>query len=140
MSTITRIFLSYAAQDADYRSLLVGAARAARLPVQFVEMPCQVSSGQGRDAMRQARLQECDMVLVLASPEALSSGLVDADVRGAAAAGLPVHAVQAPRPRRPMRLPLDWMVRSCRGWSWARIAELLQRPDQLADGPLPIAC
>jgi hypothetical protein len=140
MSTTTRIFLSYAAQDADYRSLLVGAARAARLPVQFVELPGHVSDVQGRDHQCRAKLQECDMALVLASPHAVASPSVAADMRCAAGAGLPVHAVHAGGPRASVRLPAEWSVESTLGWSWAHIARLLQRPCAQTDATLRIAC
>jgi hypothetical protein len=127
MSTTTRVFLSYAAQDADYRSLLVGAAKAARLPVQFVEMRGHVQA-QGREHECRAKLKGCDLALVLASRHAVASPAVAADLRFVSEAGLPVHAVRAGGRRGALRLPSEWGVHSSLAWSWAPIAELLQQP------------
>src|SRR5688572_3121440 len=80
MSPITRVFLCYAAKDANDRSLLIAATKAARLPVQFVEMPNHVTDGRSRRVLCREKLQQCDVALVLASPHAVNSSAVASDL------------------------------------------------------------
>ena len=128
MSPITRIFLSYAAQDAEYRSLLVGAARAARLPVTFVELPSHVSDARGRRALCRDKLQRCDAAIVLVSRHTGASLAVESDLQCVREAGLPLHAVGVGREDETRELIKAWDISSRTGWSWPRIATLLQRP------------
>jgi hypothetical protein len=128
MSSITRVFLSYAAKDANDRSLLIAATKAARLPVQFVEMPNHVTDGRSRRVLCRAKLQQCDVALVLASPHAVDSSIVDADLECVHEMELPVHAIVPSSVRGDFVPPLDWRTSSVVNWSWSRIAALLQRP------------
>ena len=128
MSTsVKRIYLAYTAQDAEFRSLLVGAARAARLPVQFVEMPSHVSDVRGRKAVCRAKLQRCDAAIVLVSRHASSSLAVESDVACIHEIGLPLHAVVVGRETATHELLEGWDVETRTGWNWPRIASLLQR-------------
>ena len=130
MSHFTRVFLSYAARDANDRSLLIAATKAARLPVQFVEMPNHVTDGRSRRVLCRAKLQQCDVVIVLASPHAVDSSAVESDLECAREMDVPVHVVIAARVRGRFDLPLEWQPTSVTTWSWSRIAGLLQRPYQ----------
>lgn len=127
MSTPTRVFLSFAPQDANCRSLLIGAARAARLPLRFVEMPNHVTDPRGRDALCRAKLEQCDLALVLLSRSALVSASIESDMRAVSRSGLPLHAVMAGLPRESVAPPPEWGVASLLSWSWPRIAAFLQR-------------
>jgi hypothetical protein len=130
MSANTRIFLSYAVQDANYRSLLIGAAKAARLPVQFVEMPNHVSDAGGRQALCRARLQQCDLAIVLQGRHTATSLPVESDLDCVRAGGLPLHAVLLPGRWAESSLPPEWGVASWTGWNWPEIAPLLHRCDR----------
>src|SRR5262245_22246263 len=130
MSSTTRVFLSYAAKDANDRSLLIAATKAARLPVQFVEMPNHVTDGRSRRVLCRAKLQQCDVALVLASPHAADSAAVEADLECAHELELPVHAVVPSSARGAFVPPVEWRTSSVLDWSWSRIAALLQRPFQ----------
>lgn len=128
MSRFTRVFLSYAAQDANCRSLLIAATKAARLPVHFVEMPNHVTDLHSRRVLCRAKLQQCDVVLVLASPPAADVAHVAADLACAHELEVPVHAVVTGARNKAWTLPPDWRVESTLAWSWSRIAAWLQRP------------
>lgn len=128
MSPIIRVFLSYAAKDANDRSLLVAAAKAARLPVQFVEMPNHVTDDHSRRVLCRAKLQQCDVAVVLASPHAVDSAAVTTDLECAHEMELPVHAIVPSSVRGAFMPPLAWRSSSLLEWNWSRIAALLQRP------------
>jgi hypothetical protein len=128
MSSFIRVFLSYAARDANERSLLIAATKAARLPVQFVEMPNHVTDSRSRRVLCRAKLQQCDVVLVLGSPHAVDSPTVESDLECAREMDLPVHVVVSSRLRGRFRPPLEWRPESVLTWSWSQIAALLQRP------------
>jgi hypothetical protein len=130
MSPTTRVFLSYAAKDANARSLLIAATKAARLPVQFVEMPNHVTDGRSRRVLCRAKLQQCDVALVLASAHAADSSTVEADLECVHEMDLPVHAIVPGGARSAFVPPLEWRTSSVMDWSWSRIAALLQRPFQ----------
>lgn len=132
MSPTTRVFLCYAAKDANDRSLLIAATKAARLPVQFVEMPNHVTDGRSRRVLCRAQLQQCDVVLVLASPHAVDSSTVAMDLECVHELELPVHAIVAGSARGAFVPPLEWRPSSVLNWSWSHIAALLQRPFQNA--------
>lgn len=128
MSHITRVFLSYAAKDANDRSLLIAATKAARLPVQFVEMPNHVTDGSSRRVLCRAKLQQCDVALVLGSPHAVDSSAVESDLECVREMELPMHVVVPTSVRGRFAPPLEWRPESVLTWSWSRIAALLQRP------------
>jgi len=128
MSHFTRVFLSYAARDANDRSLLIAATKAARLPVQFVEMPNHVTDGSSRRVLCRAKLQQCDVALVLGSPHAVGSSAVESDLECVREMDVPMHVVVPTSARGNFALPLDWRPASVLTWNWSRIAALLQRP------------
>lgn len=130
MPDFTRVFLTYAARDANDRSVLIAATRAARLPVHFIEMPNHVTDGRSRRVLCRTRLQECDLALVLASPHALHSATVESDLECVRELDLPLHAVIAAGVRGAFAPPLEWRAVSVIPWSWPRIVALLQRPYQ----------
>jgi len=126
MPTLTRVFLSFAPEDANYRSLLVAASRAAGLPVRFVETTHHVTDARRRRVLSSAKLQQCDMAVILASPRATRSLTVEADVAAVHEAGLPLHAIVAGRPVSECIVPAAWGTSSVIGWNWPRILEFLQ--------------
>ena len=128
MSHFTRVFLSYAAKDANARSLLIAATKAARLPVQFVEMPNHVTDVRSRRVLCRAKLQQCDVALVLASPHAVQSAAVEVDLECVHEMELPVHAIVPGGALGAFVPPVEWRTSSVLEWSWSRIAALLQRP------------
>jgi len=126
MPTITRVFLSFAPEDANYRSLLVAASRAAGLPVRFVETTHHVTDIRRRRVLSRSKLQQCDMAIVLVSPRAMRHLAVESDVAAMHDAGLPIHAIVAGRPAAADAVPAEWRVSSMTGWNWPSILELLQ--------------
>ncbi len=127
MTTMTHILLSFAGRDADSRSLLLAATRAAGIPVRFVEVPGVVTDPTARRALHAAKLQQCDASIVLVSPHALTDPSVELDVRAAREAGVPVHGIAAGGQRHAPRLPSEWGVAGTVEWNWPRIAAFLQR-------------
>ncbi len=127
MPTSTRVFLSFAPEDANYRSLLVAASRASGLPVRFVEMPHHVTDARRRHALCRAQLQGCDMAIVLSSPRATRCLAVEADVSTVREAGVPLHAIMAGRSEHLHPVPAEWGASSVHGWNWPSIVEFLQR-------------
>jgi hypothetical protein len=135
MSTMTNILLSYSGRDANYRSLLVAATRAAGLPVRFVEVSGVVTDPVSRRALCAARLQQCEAAIVLASPHASRDAAVATDLTAARDHGLPVHAIDVSGTTQTIggsrRRRAAWAVDSTHGWHWPRIAAFLQRLPQL---------
>lgn len=127
MPPLTRVFLSFAPEDANYRSLLVAASRAAGLPVRFVETTHHVTDARRRRVLSRHKLQQCDMAVVLSSPRATRHLTVESDVAAVHEAGLPLHAIAAGRPAVDAAVPADWRTSSVTGWNWPCILELLQR-------------
>ncbi len=130
MTTFTRVYLSYAPEDANFRSLLVAASRAAGLPVRFVETTHHVTDARRRRVLSRSKLQQCDLAVVLASPRAMRNLAVEDDVAAAHEAGIPLHAIVAGGPAGRCTLPEDWSVSTVTGWNWPRILEFLQRLGQ----------
>lgn len=128
MSHLTRVFLSYAARDANQRSLLIAATKAARLPVQFVEMPNHVTDARSRRVLCRGKVQHCDVAIVLASRHAVGSAAVDNDLECVRELEVPLHAIVTETMRGDFAPPLEWRVASVRSWSWSHIAALLQCP------------
>lgn len=135
MTRSTRVFLSFAPEDANYRSLLVAASRAAGLPVRFVETTHHVTDARRRRVSSHAKLQQCDLAVVLASPRASRDLAVESDIAAVHEAGLPVHAIMAGRPAEPASVPATWRASTVTGWHWPSILEFLQR---LAEPPAAI--
>lgn len=127
MPTFTRVFLSFAPEDANYRSLLVAASRAAGLPVRFVETTHHVTDIRRRRVLSRSKVQQCDVALVLASPRASRNLAVESDVAAVHDAGLPLHAIAAGRSAAEGMVPEEWRTSTVTGWNWPRILELLQR-------------
>lgn len=126
MSSFTRVFLSFAPEDANYRSLLVAASRAAGLPVRFVETTHHVTDARRRHALSRSKLQQCDLAVVLGSPRATRNLALESDVAAVHETGLPLHVIMAGRPASAGGVPETWRPSSVTGWNWPSILEFLQ--------------
>lgn len=127
MTPITRVFLSFAAEDADYRSLLLAASRAAGLPVRFVETTYRASDTGHRRALSRDQVRQCEAGVVIASAKAWSDTSVAADLAAVHEAGIPLHAIVAGKPSNSSEdLPTNWSPSTVTGWNWPSILELLQ--------------
>ena len=127
MRMFTRVFLSFAPEDANYRSLLVAASRAAGLPVRFVETTHHVTDARRRRVLSHSKLQQCDLAVVLTSAHATRNLAVESDVAAVHELGLPLHAIVAGGPDAPGAVPEMWRASTVTGWHWPRILEFLQR-------------
>ncbi|HEX9783067.1 MAG TPA: hypothetical protein VGA56_10125 [Opitutaceae bacterium] len=124
------ILLSYAGRDANYRSLLVAATRAAGLAVRFVELPGVVTDPVDRRHLCAAELQHCDAAIVLMSPHARMDAGVGADIEAVRDHQVPLLAIKVGEYGARRMTHCDWPVSSTLDWNWSRISAFLQRMGQ----------
>lgn len=124
---MTTILLTYSGRDANNRSLLVAATRAAGIPVRFVEVPGVLTDPVSRRGLCAARLQRCDAAIVLIGQETGFDAGVACDLDAATDAGVPVHAICIDKSGRRCGHLRDYHFSSEVDWVWPRIAALLQR-------------
>lgn len=126
MATNNRIFTSFAVEDSNYRDLLVGQARNAKSPFEFVDMSVKEPWDSQWKTRCRSKICGCDGVIAL-----LSSSSPNADghlweIACAKEERIPVIGMYVSSSDRPSYLPSELSGVRIVTWTWDNIANFIR--------------
>lgn len=122
MPTKNRIFISFAVEDATFRDFLVGQARLANSPFEFVDMSVKEPWDQKWKANCRGRIIGCDGVIILVSKNTARADGALWEIQCAKDEGIPRLGVYCTTDNRPASTPSGLRIV---GWTWDNIANFI---------------
>lgn len=123
MAKKNRIFVSFAAEDAQYRDLLKGQANNEKSPFDFVDMSVKEPWDSQWKTNCRTKIKGCDGVIVLVSKNTVSASGALWEVACAKEENIPVRGVYifASADKRPSSLPDEFKGVKIVDWTWENI-------------------
>lgn len=125
MATNNRIFTSFAVEDRSYRDLLVGQARNARSPFEFVDMSVKEAWDSQWKTKCRAKIRACDgMIALLSSSSPRAEGQLW-EIACAKEERVPVIGIYVSATDRPGYMPSELSGVRIVTWTWDNIATFI---------------
>ena len=125
MATNNRVFTSFAIEDANLRTLLVGQARNESSPFSFVDMSVKEPWDSAWKTKCRTKIKGCDGVIgIITNNTPTASGQIW-ELDCAVQEGVPVFLVYG-NADRPSNLPASIKGKRIYLWSWANIETFLE--------------
>ena len=122
-----RIFISFAIEDQELRSLLRGQGRNPHTPFAFTDMSVKEPSDDKWKARCRTRIKGCDgVVAIITKNTAKATGQLW-EINCAYTEGVPVYPIYGSQDNRPKRLPAVLSEKRIYDWSWPNIANFIDR-------------
>jgi nucleoside 2-deoxyribosyltransferase len=125
MATKNRIFISFAIEDSNYRTMLVGQARHEQSPFEFVDMSVKEPWDEKWKTNCRTRIKGCDGVIALVSKNTARADGALWEVSCALDEGIPVIALHCTQDNRPQNLPAEFRSITVADWTWKNIARYI---------------
>lgn len=125
MATNNRLFISFAIEDRHYRDLLVGQARNARSPFEFVDMSVKEPWDERWKSNCRSRIRGCDGVIALVSRNTARATGALWEVSCAKEERVPVRGIYCTSDNRPSTLPAEFNGVRVVDWTWDNIASFM---------------
>jgi hypothetical protein len=122
MAKSNRIFISFAIEDVTYRDFLVGQARNARSPFEFVDLSVKEPWSSAWKERCRSRIKGCDGVIALVSKNTAKADGARWEVKCAREEKVPVLPVYCTKDDRPLWLPDEFLGLKAVDWTWDNIA------------------
>lgn len=126
MDAPRRIFLTFAAQDAKYRDLVIMKAKKERVSCSFVETSLKAPGDQLWQNHCRSKMKGCDGVIALVSEHTGGADAVLWEIRCACTEKLPILGVYVDLTRHPQKLPAELDGVPLIMWKWDAIAAFLE--------------
>lgn len=117
-----RVFISFAMEDVSCRNLLVGQARNAKCPFEFVDMSVKEAWDEQWKTNCRTRIKGCDGVIALISKNTARAEGALWEIRCAKEEGVPIRGVYCTTENRPASTPAGIKMLN---WTWANIANFI---------------
>jgi hypothetical protein len=122
MATMNRIFISFGIEDKSYRDLLVGQARNAKIPFEFIDMSVKEPWDAKWKTNCRTRIKGCDGVIVLVSKSTANAEGALWEIKCAKEEGVPIRGIYCTADNRPVTTPEGLKVLS---WTWDNITNFI---------------
>jgi hypothetical protein len=122
MATKNRIFISFAVEDEAYRNLLVGQAKNAKSPFEFVDMSVKEPWDEKWKTNCRTRIKGCDGVIALVSKHTAKADGALWEIKCAKEEGVPIRGVYCTTDNRPTFTPEGLKMLN---WTWENIANFI---------------
>jgi hypothetical protein len=125
MATKNRIFVSFAVEDKTYRDFLVGQAKNAKSPFEFVDMSVKQPWDNAWKTNCRTKIKGCDGMIALVSKNTARATGQLWEVACAKAEGVPVRGVYVDADNKPATLPAEFSGMRVVYWTWENIANFI---------------
>ena len=125
MASKHRIFISFAIEDAWYRTAVVGQSRNEHSPFEFVDLSVKKPWDEAWRTQCRSRIKGCDGVIALVSQNTRNATGELWEVKAAKVEGIPVRGMYITTSNRPTTLPAEFSGVRVMAWSWANINSFL---------------
>lgn len=125
MATKYRIFVSFAVEDKTSRDFLVGQARNAKSPFEFVDMSVKQPWDNAWKTNCRTRVKGCDGMIALVSKNTASATGQLWEVKCAQEEGVPIRGIYVDANNKPAILPAELAGVRVTYWTWDNIANFI---------------
>lgn len=125
MAKKNRIFVSFAAEDANYRDLLKGQAKNDKSPFDFVDMSVKEPWDAQWKTNCRTKIKGCDGMIALVSKNTAKATGALWEVTCAKEEKVPVRGVYVQADNKPSALPAEFTGIKVVEWTWANIKTFL---------------
>lgn len=127
MARKNRIFISFAIEDAWFRTALVAQARNERSPFEFVDMSVKEPWDNSWKTKCRTKIKSCDGMIALVSKNTRNADGALWEVKCAKEEKIPVKGIYVKADDKPASLPAEFAGVSVVEWTWANIAAFINR-------------
>jgi hypothetical protein len=124
MATMNRIFIAFAAEDANARTLLVGQARHEDSPFEFVDMSVKEPWDEQWKTRCRTKIKGCDGVIALLSRKTMQADGARWEMKCAKQENVPMIGVHIYKDAKG-EVPPELNGKKVIEWSWAGIAAFI---------------
>jgi len=121
MASKFRIFVCFAIEDSQYRTLLVGQARNEKSPFEFVDMSVKEPWSSEWKTKCRAKIKGCDGMIALVSNNTANATGALWEVACAKNESVPVLGVYIDKDNKPWVLPNEFTGVKVVEWTWANL-------------------
>ncbi|MBU9710881.1 hypothetical protein [Evansella tamaricis] len=121
-----RVFISFAMEDKELRDFLVGQARNANSPFEFVDMSVKKPWDSAWKTNCRTRIKGCDGVLAIVTKNSKKADGQLWEVKCAREEGIPIRGVWGYKDDKPASLPKELEGVRIVNWSWDNIANWIK--------------
>lgn len=125
MAKKNRIFVSFAAEDANYRDLLKGQAKNDKSPFDFVDMSVKEPWDAQWKTNCRSKIKGCDGMIALVSKNTAKATGALWEVACAKEEKVPVRGVYVQADNKPATLPSEFSGVKVVEWTWENIKNFL---------------
>lgn len=125
MAKKNRIFVSFAAEDANYRDLLKGQAKNDKSPFDFVDMSVKEPWDAAWKTNCRTKIKGCDGMIALVSKNTAKATGALWEIACAKEEKVPVRGVYVQADNKPATLPAEFTGIKVVEWTWANIKSFL---------------
>jgi hypothetical protein len=126
MAKNNRIMVSFAIEDSTYRDFLVGQAKNAKSPFEFVDMSVKEPWDEKWKTSCRSRIKGCDGLIALVSKNTAKADGALWEVKCAKEEKGPILGVYCTTDNRPMTLPAEFNGVRVVGWTWDNISNFIK--------------
>ncbi|EQB37050.1 hypothetical protein M948_10255 [Virgibacillus sp. CM-4] len=121
-----RVFISFAMEDKGLRDFLVGQARNANSPFEFVDMSVKKPWDSAWKTNCRTRIKGCDGVLAIVTKNSKKADGQLWEVKCAREEGIPIRGVWGYKDNKPTSLPKEFEGVRIVNWTWDNIANWIK--------------
>jgi nucleoside 2-deoxyribosyltransferase len=119
-----RIFISFAAEDSNYRDLLVGQAKNALSPFSFVDMSVKQPWDSAWKTNCRTKIKGCDGMIAIITNRSINADGQRWEIKCANEEGIPVIGLHAQRQSHG-QIPSELIGKKVIDWTWNEIKAFL---------------
>ena len=123
--TSKRIFISFAIEDKNIRTMLSGQTRHGKTPFEFMDMSVKKPWDRAWKTQCRQRIKGCHGVIVLITRNTLKADGVHWEIKCATEEGLPIMAMYASNDDKGCRVPDQLKGLRVHNWSWPNIEKFV---------------
>lgn len=117
-----RVFISFAIEDKNLRDLLVGQARNAKSPFEFVDMSVKQPWDSAWKTKCRTRIKGCDGVLIIVTKNTKNADGQLWEIKCAKEESIPCRGIWGSTDNRPNSLPSELEGIRVVNWTWDNIS------------------
>jgi len=120
-----RIFISFAIEDANYRTMLVGQAKNEKSPFEFVDMSVKEPWSDSWKTRCRTKIKGCAGMIVLVSKKSLWADGQKWEVECAKEEGVPRRGIYVSNSDKPNTIPTEFDGMRIVNWTWENIKNFI---------------
>lgn len=124
-ATGTRVFISFAIEDKNIRTLLAGQAKSEKSPFEFIDMSVKKPWDNAWKTQCRERIKRCHGMIVLVSKNTFNAEGVLWEINCAQQEGIPVMAMYAGSKNKGCRPPKILRGVHIHNWSWKNVTKFI---------------